>query len=246
MSTNSPRTDKYTWEVGPLQLLKVPIATPGHHAATSTALAYNCLIRALNSIYHQTPHVPPTHYPMFVKYSLAVYNALTSILESEKVLAEQIECHLSEKKVTPHLLPWPWGAYLHSIDEGKTTFTPSACMPLLMDFFKDLQTHFIKHVHNLTRLDAFTALQTKVAYNLEDTANAQNRKTFRALGWRGLKPVFLSNHDMTGEMELPDGLKPGIVAKLCRGTKTLNSWQFSTCGFDGQPRELKFLEKKEK
>jgi hypothetical protein len=59
-------------------------------------------------------------------------------------------------------------------------------------------------------------------------------------------PVFWTNHDVTFGNErgggLPDELDGGSEAtRWWVGRRKTEWWKFSTCGFDGRPREVRFL-----
>jgi hypothetical protein len=249
MAVQSSLSNKYTWEVGPLRLLEIPItdADQLNRAAIHTALTCNCLIRALNSIYHQTPHVPCTHHKTFVNYSLSVYYALLDVLSGESVLDAETWRYISEKKYTARVLPSDWGQYLESIWASKDTFSPAICMSLLKEFFPRLNSHFANQIDNYNNFDDFTKRgwdERKVFIDFVALADDQIAGIARCLGRGNKRAVFWTNHDSTGNMDLPQELRSFIgISKWFN--KKCEVWQFSTCDFDGNPRELKFLGKKE-
>lgn len=63
----------YTWESGSIKLLPIPISysgtsTRGPQAETKIIAVYNCLIRAMNSIYNQHSTIQSQSTPKFVRY----------------------------------------------------------------------------------------------------------------------------------------------------------------------------------
>jgi hypothetical protein len=248
MTVQSTVPNKYTWEVGPLKLLKVPITNPDkrNRAVTYTALIYNCLIRALNSIYHQTPHIPCSHYAIFVDYSLSVYYALLDVFSGDSELDEKIWRYVPERNYTPRLLPANWGYYLETIRDGKDTFDPATCKSLLRDFFPRLNSHLAKQIDNYSNFDDISERSLEVSevdVDFVALADEQIRRTVKCLARGDKKHVFWAHHDSTGHMDLPLEFSSSFGILKWLGKKR-EVWQFSSCDSGGKPRELKFLGKK--
>ncbi|KAF1998945.1 hypothetical protein P154DRAFT_494699 [Amniculicola lignicola CBS 123094] len=63
---------KIQWVDGPWKLIELPSATkspndhPAYYIANEMAFAHNCMLRGLNAIYLQAPHIPPADVPDFL------------------------------------------------------------------------------------------------------------------------------------------------------------------------------------
>lgn len=102
---SSLTTDELPWADGPCPLIHTPtyltqktdIWTKG---ATHMALLHNAILRGLNSIYLQAPHVRPADYADFVGYSLAWHRLVKSHHDDEEAeLFPRVEGLLNEKGV---------------------------------------------------------------------------------------------------------------------------------------------------
>jgi len=177
-------------------------ATPDPQAAPKIA-ACNCLIRALNSIYIQAPHVPLIEYANLVSYCLATYQCLIAQLGTA-FREEGGDARLAE-----------WGNWLESCASKRNNFSTEMCKSMMDDFMPALHT------------------QLSIPRDDESAKLGLNSST--------QVPVFWTNHDVTSELQLPRGLAPDSKAiRWWTGRKKADWWKFSTCGFNGLPRELKF------
>jgi hypothetical protein len=88
LSTTSP-TPAFSWERGPIPLIETPLSLSSDpnaaqdqyiSIASEMALVHNCMIRALNFIYLQGPHLPsdPAIRTAFVHYCIAAYDGLSA------------------------------------------------------------------------------------------------------------------------------------------------------------------------
>ncbi|EDU43516.1 hypothetical protein PtrSN002B_003165 [Pyrenophora tritici-repentis] len=202
------RHKPYAWETGPMILLPNSIlqaddAPPDPKAASKTIAVCNCLIRALNSIYIQAPHVPMIEYANLVSYCLATYQCLLAQLGTT-FQKEEEDARLAE-----------WGNWLESCAARRNNFSTEMCKSMMDDFMPVLHK------------------------KLSTPRNEETGKM--GLDSNTQVPIFWTNHDVTSENQLPRGLAPDTKAiRWWIGRKKADWWKFSTCGFNGLPRELKF------
>jgi hypothetical protein len=106
-----------------------------------------------------------------------------------------------------------WGNWLKNCEKGRNNFSADMCKGM-EDFLPTLKTHFTKH--------------------------KGGGKSLEGLDKTSLIPVFWTNHDGNGG-NLPEDLDGGSKAtRWWVGGKRAEWWKFSTCGFDGWPREVRF------
>ncbi|EFQ94537.1 hypothetical protein CFE70_004344 [Pyrenophora teres f. teres 0-1] len=208
------RHKPYAWQTGPMVLLlnsmlQADDASPDLKAAPKMIAACNCLIRALNSIYIQAPHVPMIEHANLVSYCLATYQCLLAQLGTMFQKEKEEEEKEEDAKVAE------WGNWLESCAAKRNNFSTEMCKSMMDDFMPALHKK-LSTAHN------------------EETGNM-------GLDSNTQVPIFWTNHDVTSENQLPRGLAPNSKAtRWWIGRKKANWWKFSTCGFNGLPRELKF------
>jgi hypothetical protein len=215
-TTTMPTHKSLSWESGPLTLLAITPSNPGgqedHVRATSEkAVLWNCLIRALNSIYVQAPHIPITEYSNFVNYSLATYKCLLVVLDGK---LERDGGKLSE-----------WGNWLKSCKKGRNNFSKDICLGMMNDFLPTLKTYMTSTPTQSRKDGSGNELQ-----DLDRTTQI---------------PLFWTNHDGAfGKGDgLPEGLDGGSRAmRWWIGRKKAEWWKFSTSGFGGRAREVRFID----
>ncbi|KAF2864909.1 hypothetical protein BDV95DRAFT_508236 [Massariosphaeria phaeospora] len=219
----------YAWERGPMHLIHTtPSALAGGakdqytSVASDTALVHNCIIRALNSIYLQAPHVPISEYRNFVAYCLAAYAGLSAqhstthnffFPELERLTGEQglmnggndAQLRAFERGFAA------WGNWLKSVDARRNNFSQDMCRSMMEDFMAPLNAQ----------------LHEQVRGGLSKTAQL---------------PVFSVNHDATYEGGLHSCPVPmSWTQRIVFGRRNSEWWKFGTCGFDGRPRASKFM-----
>jgi len=214
------RHKPYAWETGPMTLLPnsgfhADDATPDPQAAPTMIAACNCLIRALNSIYIQAPHVPLIEYANLVSYCLATYQCLIAQLGTAPRQEEEEEEKEEEEEEGNDAKLAEWGRWLESCAAKRNNFSTEMCKSMMDDFMP--------------------ALHTQLSIPRNDKSAKMSLDSCTQV------PVFWTNHDITSELPLPRGLAPDSKAiRWWTGRKKADWWKFSTCGFNGLPRELKF------
>ncbi|KAH7389879.1 hypothetical protein BKA66DRAFT_414180 [Pyrenochaeta sp. MPI-SDFR-AT-0127] len=256
MSKRGSTSQKYSWENGPMSLIPTPASETGHtdqftSSASEMALVHNCIIRALNSIYIQAPHVPSTEYVNFVPYCLATYQGLTAhhdgeeeflFKELEKMTGEE---GIMEANVQGHrdfdTIFEEWGHWLESCAAKSDNFSPDKCRSMMDGFMPPLSAHLAAEIPTLMALSRFG---DKV--DLQGLMKKEGEIAMGGMSKTTQLPLFLLNHDTTFESGIhtfpPVPAPVRFLLRSVFGRWQSQWWQFSTCGFDGLPRELKFLE----
>lgn len=249
-------TTKFSWEDGPMQLMPTPFAKTGAtdqytRVASEMTLIHNCLIRALNSIYIQAPHIPITEFPNFISYCLATYQGLCKHHDSEETIlfpaiekltgttgltTENVQGHRDFKEKLGS-----WGKWLESCHNKKNNFSAQICTSMMDDFMPLLAAHYAAEIPTLLALKRFD--DKKI--DLLALAKEEGEKVMGGMSKTRLLPVFLLNHDCTfenGAHAFPSVPAPvrWVLRSVC-GRVQSAWWQFSTVGYDGNPRELKYL-----
>jgi hypothetical protein len=252
--TESSTPTQFSWEHGPMELIPTPYHQTGATddftaAASEMALVHNCIIRALNSIYMQAPHIPAAEHTNFVKYCMATYQGLTShhhgeekhfFPEIERLTGDKglMEANVEQHKVFETSFV-AWGDWLQLVDSHKTDFRPDMCLSLMDDFIPSLSTHLSDEIATLTSLSRYSGM-----LDLRALMKAEAEKTMGGMSKTGVLPVFFLNHDCNFEggwhnfPEMPAAVR-WVLRSLC-GRWHGEWWKFSTVTFDGRPRALMF------
>ncbi|KAF2828161.1 hypothetical protein CC86DRAFT_454820 [Ophiobolus disseminans] len=126
MSRSRRQVPKFSWEEGPMQLVPSPAG------ASDQSTIHNCIIRAIDSIYNQAPHVPMKEHNNFTAYCLAAYQGLDAYLKTREVWADAVaQAKLKE-----------WGNWLRSIASKRNNFNPEMCRGMMNDFMPSLSSYF--------------------------------------------------------------------------------------------------------
>lgn len=212
-------------------------------------LVHNCLTRALNSIYIQAPHIPSSENKNFINYCLATYQGLkahhngeetflfpglekmagtTGLMEANVQGHRDFEAGMSE-----------WGVWLTSCKADPFSFSPSLCKIMLDAFVPALSAHLAAEIPTLLSLAPYG---DKI--DLLGLMKKDGEKVMGGMSKTTQLPIFLTNHDVTWENGIHDfpPLPPPVrwVLREVAARKKASWWKFSTCGFDGRPRELKW------
>jgi hypothetical protein len=257
MSQRSQNKTTLSWEYNPMQLIDLPVSTriaplPYTQVAIEITLAYNCLIRALNSVYLQAPHLPLREYSNFSAYSLAVYNGLKAYDPSnEYTFFSDLARETGETSfMKGHLAFGPgllaWGNWLESIAARRNNFNPEMCRALMDDFLPALHLH----MHVVPDCVLYVAQCPLLAFNelsldVLTLAREHREKVFGSMSKSKLMPVFVMNHDAAfgghSHKFLNKSALEMWVLRQVYARKYKEWWKFSAVGFDGKPKELTFL-----
>jgi hypothetical protein len=239
-------TTKFSWEKGPMQLLSMPVSkTRSTHkftrVATELALIHNCTIRALNSIYIQAPHVPISEYNNFLAYCQATYQGFDAHHNGRFFAEVECETSLMRNHVPGFDKFKAWGNWLASIAAKKNNFSPDMCTSMMDDFVPALQMHLASDIARLLSLSRFPALDIAAVWKLE------RERVVGDMSKTKLLPVFLLNHDewfegRTHAFPGMTGVSMRVLRDVC-GRVNGEWWKFSTVGFGGRPRGVRFVGK---
>jgi len=212
------------------------------------ALMHNAIIRGLNSIYKQAPHVAPQDYPNFIGYALCWHEVLTSHHESEESnFFPTIEEAAGEKgimdvNVEQHHAFLPglasYKEYLTKAASAPSTFSGTELNALIDTFGPAVCTHLEDEIPSLLDLARFG---DKVP--LGPIMKVEGRKSGEGNSRTGGSMFYLLNIDTGFEDGLwkswppiPKIIKWGII----RVYSSWNSgfWKFASCDQNGELVEL--------
>lgn len=215
------------------------------------ALVHNCIIRALNSIYIQAPHIQPRDYKSFVCYSVATFEALSAHHDGEeKYFFPELERMTGEKGIMDGNVKQheafhdgfeAWGNWIKNLKAGNGVFESRRCIELMDAFLIPLATHLADEIPTLLGLSKFGD-----KLDLKALLKAEADKVMAGLSKTEQLPLFFMNHDITYEGGIHASFPPipapvrWVLREVC-GRWNADWWKFSSCGFDGRPRELGFL-----
>ncbi|OBT76665.1 hypothetical protein VF21_03932 [Pseudogymnoascus sp. 05NY08] len=163
MAPNKP------WADGPFKLIPTPLFSQGPDkpvdqyvtVASQMAIAHNTIIRALNSIYLQAPHVKPEDYKDFIGYSLCWYQMITNHHRGEEdrlfpQIEEKTEKGLMEVNVEQHhefeAGIESYNTYLQSLLPTGTSFSAPKLLAIIDSFAPALTTHLADEIPSLLSL----------------------------------------------------------------------------------------------
>ncbi|KAH6644840.1 hypothetical protein C7974DRAFT_299676 [Boeremia exigua] len=246
----------FSWQSGPIPLITTPDSQTSTedqdqftHAATEMALVHNCVIRALNCIYIQSPHVPASEHTNFLSFSLATHTGLTLHHDGEESIffpeLQKLtgETTLMQDNIAGHRAfeaPFAaWGAWLNTCLAGTTRFSAARNTALMDAFIPPLTAHLHDEIPTLLALRRFGA-----ALDLQAMFAREAKTVMGGMRKRTVLPVFLSNHDRAfeGGMHVFPPLPAPVVwvlGSVCGRVKA-EWWKFGACGFDGVAREVRF------
>ncbi|KFY88129.1 hypothetical protein V498_06901 [Pseudogymnoascus sp. VKM F-4517 (FW-2822)] len=164
MAPNKP------WADEPFKLIPTPLFTQGPDeavdqyviVASQMAIAHNTMIRALNSIYLQAPHVKPEDYKDFIGYSQCWYQMITNHHRGEEdrlfpQIEERTEKGLMEVNVEQHHAfeagVEAYNTYLQSLLATSTaSFSGPELVSIIDSFAPALTTHLADEIPFLLSL----------------------------------------------------------------------------------------------
>jgi hypothetical protein len=174
-----------------MSLLPLPDTKTNGHPRTQAALEltiiHNALIRALNSIYIQSPHIPLSEYTHFSSYALATY--LSIVARDSSSLFSEIACQMTDN--TPlRAFDTPltaWGNWLKSISSQKVNFSAEICRGMMDDLMSTLHQYFQSVVQGIMQVSERDVDKVMEEYRNGVFGNMSKTEVF---------PVFVLNHDL--------------------------------------------------
>ncbi|KAF2010939.1 hypothetical protein BU24DRAFT_427135 [Aaosphaeria arxii CBS 175.79] len=252
-STKPPKpSSEHIWETGPMQLIPTPTYQTGQtdpftNAASEMALVHNCIIRAINTIYHQAPLVTPSDYKSFTSYCLATYEGLEAHHNGEEEhffpeverltgITDIMSTNISQHAAF-HTAFDAWGNWLKAVKSGDKTFDGKQCVRIMDQFMAPLATHLADEIPTLLALAEYA---DKI--DIQAILKAEAEQVMAKMSKTTQLPLILLNHDTTfegGIHRFPP--LPGPVIWVLReafGRWNADWWKFAACGFDGRPKAL--------
>ncbi|KAI9745885.1 MAG: hypothetical protein M1818_000566 [Claussenomyces sp. TS43310] len=251
---------------GPFKLIPTPTFTQKASgapvdgftkAASSMALMHNAIIRALNSVYKQAPHVEAHDYKDFISYALHWYEILYRLKlrldhheSEEEFFFPAIEEAAGEKglmdvNVEQHHAFLPgldkYKDYLLEAQKAPETFSGKKLTSIIDEFGAMVCTHLEEEIPSLLEL---ARLGDKVP--LEELMRVEGRKSGENNSRAG-GVFYLMNIDTTFEGGLwahwPPIPGPIRWALITFSRWTSSVWKFASCDQSGGMVELYALRK---
>ncbi|TAQ83098.1 hypothetical protein B7494_g8580 [Chlorociboria aeruginascens] len=253
------------WADEPYQLLPTPHTykdIKSHaavHFASEMAYSHNCLLRGLNAIVQQAPHVPDASKPGYkakdVRDLLTYINSWTQTVDHHHATEETVMFPLIEKLAgVPGLMSGPvhqheefhgglikLQEYSKAFNDRPDEYRWSAVKAIIDGFAPSLYRHLTEEIDVLLSLDKYDGDGLlKVLKETEAVAKAN--------GNLGLLyevfPLVLGTCDKTyeGGNEFPPlpSVLPWVI-KLWFARTHKGAWRFNPCDFWGKPVPLQML-----
>ncbi|KAG4441208.1 hypothetical protein IFR05_003326 [Cadophora sp. M221] len=243
---------------GPFKLIETPAHAQNEtkpydqyiEAASVMALAHNVIIRGLNSIYLQAPHLKPSDHSSFISYCKCWAELLDEHHDMEEaVLFPEIEAKTGELgimdgNVEQHHAFLPgltaFKNYLATTSTSPDTFSGTHLNRVISSFAPALTTHLADEIPSLLSLSQFGA-----AIALLDIINKEGAKSPLRLSKTGGVPFFARNLDVEFEDgRWSDWPMPALVRWLI--PKTVGRWnaawwKWASCDESGRLKALEGL-----
>ncbi|CZT05035.1 uncharacterized protein RAG0_11270 [Rhynchosporium agropyri] len=211
------------------------------------ALAHNVMIRGLNSIYLQAPHIEPTDNSSFISYCKCWVENLDEHHEMEEgVLFPEIEAETGEKgimdgNIEQHHAFMPgleaFKAYLSTSSFHPSTFSGTHLNNLIDTFARSLIVHLADEIPSLLELSKFGQ-----SLPLLRLINAEGAKSPLKLSKLGGVPFFAQNLDTEFEEGIWSAWPMPVVVRwlIPRTVGRWNRewWRWASCDESGRLREL--------
>ncbi|KAH8808828.1 hypothetical protein F5884DRAFT_858348 [Xylogone sp. PMI_703] len=145
-----------TWADGPMKLVPTPQFTTGKTdgitlMATEMACVHNCLMRCINNIYLQAPHVPPSDYKAFLEMCSLWHGLLKKHHDSEEQgffndMNQYFGVETMVSSITEHAAfhdgIGTFSAYIKSLSGKEAEFNGTKLVEIIDSFVKPLEMHF--------------------------------------------------------------------------------------------------------
>jgi hypothetical protein len=231
----------FSWQNGPMHLLHMSHTEDSTMielvlVANEVTIMHNALIRAINSIYIQAPHVPISEHNNFVAYCLATYKGMLAL---ETVWLKNIEQRTGDTGLarTYDASVTAWGNWIESTSQRKNNFSPDMCISMMDDFVPALQAFW-----NVKSMEIIGVPSRYPQLNISDMWAEEKRSLLGGLSKTKVLPVFLLNHDESSSGEFPEinGVRMWAAREVC-ARQNGEWWKFSTVGFGGEIREVRYV-----
>ncbi|KAG0641336.1 hypothetical protein HOY80DRAFT_743710 [Tuber brumale] len=240
------------WADGPFQLITTPalegdLKDPFIQAATEMALIHNIIIRGMNSIYLQAPHVPVEDVQPFIGYC----KAWSEFLHSHHKNEETILFPSIEKAAGVPGLMQPNVAQHQQFHDGLAkfdeyinaavpeTFAGQKLIEILDTFARLLTQHLTDEIPTLTSLRKYGFEKVPIT----EIAELEAKHEFGTINKTTALAFMMTALDVTYEGGIHKNFPPAPapVRWFLRNVCTLPCrafWKFAPCSTSGRPREL--------
>jgi hemerythrin-like domain-containing protein len=211
---------------------------------------HNCLIRGLNSIYLQAPHVEPQDFKSFIGYAYSWYKMIHHHHDiEEKYFFAEINRQLGEEvmseSIAEHLAFHDglerYEAYLTSLSGREQEFLGSALVEIIDKMAPPLTKHLHHEITSLMELGRFN--DDKLIQTIWDKAVVEGMAEMQQTSLLDEFPFGFFGHDMTYEGGIHKNFPPvplalKLLVRYGFSVWNWSFWKFAPCDKSGQPKEL--------
>ena len=157
-----------------------------HRVASEMATVHNVMVRGINGIYLQAPHVKPEDVKSFLGYAYCFYDLMDVHHRGEEAnIFPAIERMagvpgLMAKNVEQHHEFHPgleeYGTYLKQCMDGKEAFDGKHLVGIIDRFGKSLTDHLREEIPTLVGLEQYSKGREEEMKGLEDMFNSESAK----------------------------------------------------------------------
>ncbi|EED15155.1 conserved hypothetical protein [Talaromyces stipitatus ATCC 10500] len=254
--TGSTPVKQQQWADGPFPLIETPKhkqgptnnTDPYMETASTMCVVHNTLLRGLNSIYVQGPHIKPEDYKDFIGYSLCWHSTLHEHHTSEEEqFFPEIEEAVGEKGLLDGSVEEhnsfqagldEFSSYLESLAGKESKFDATHLNKIIDSFVPALNNHLKSEIQCLLALAQYREkLPIARLWDREGFRSVTSMTKFGAL------PFFFLNLDLTAEGGLYKDW-PAIPAPVKWAITHVTTiphqgyWKFASCDRNGVPKPL--------
>ncbi|QDS76348.1 hypothetical protein FKW77_002958 [Venturia effusa] len=253
-----------SWADGPFPLIPTPFGGRdvsnehgSHLLAQQMSLLHNCILRVLNAIYNQAPHVKS-------KKDVKAFLQLAKLWHDELVQHHQVEEQFFFPKIEE--ITGVMNFMAQSVDQHQSFATGVAALfnysimtsindyratdlqNIIHSFGENLQTHLHDEIHALLSLEKYNS--TALCKAWEDT----HQYVLKTCDNKVQLPMLLGSMDRTyGLTPSSNGVAPTLeiswymyyLVEYWFSRKYKASWKFLPCNTWGMPRDLPAMAMKE-
>ncbi|KAL1964137.1 hypothetical protein VTN77DRAFT_7225 [Rasamsonia byssochlamydoides] len=253
------RPSSLAWTEGPFRLVQTPKCKYQNdqtsvytddcvEVASEMAIVHNSIIRGLNTIYLQAPHVKSSDFRDFIGYCHCWYEVLQAHHHGEENnLFPWIEEAVGEKGIMDVNREQhraflsgveAYKEYLLSLTGNEEVFSGERLCSIIDSFGQELQDHLEEEIVTLLELSKYGQ-----CVKLRQLWEQEGQQTLSRMLRTGALPFFFLNHDVTYE----DGLwkdwppAPAAVKWAIRHIFSwwnAGYWKFASCDTSGVPQPL--------
>ncbi|KAF2188482.1 hypothetical protein K469DRAFT_748294 [Zopfia rhizophila CBS 207.26] len=243
------------WVDGPWTLLETPSATkdisdhPAHYIANEMAFAHNAMLRGLNALYLQAPHIPVADASDFLFFtaSWAAWvmhhhtieeSSMFPFFESVSgVTPDALQHNISQHHAFADGLA---ALHTYATSTSASNYSGARVRELIESFAKPLREHLADEIPTLWALDTVGAQHSRQLLEIYQKCEADAGKQDKSV----VPPMVLGLCDKTFQggndwPKMPIG--SAYIVHYIFGRKHRGAWRFLPCDTWGTPKALGFL-----